>query len=62
MSFLDFIFQFGFNYRSRYHPSATRAPQKSWRFSALPLGMFEFSKSPEGKRRNTFFWFITFED
>ncbi len=59
VSFLDFIFQFGFNYRSRIQPSMTRKPVKTWDFSLFPLGMFEIEK---GASRTNYrlFWFITF--
>ena len=57
-SFLDFIFQFGFNYESTYVPSATRRSQSATTFSMLPFGMFEYSGSPEWTEW-TFFWFIT---
>lgn len=60
-SFLDFIFQFGFNYESRELPSATRESINAWEFSLFPLGMFEFERKSDGSQRNTFFWFITFE-
>jgi len=59
--FLHFIFQFGFDYESRELPSATRESVDCWELSILPFGMFEFERSSDGDRRNTFFWFITFE-
>lgn len=40
VSFLNFIFQFGFNYNSDVHRSATRAPVTTSELSILPLGMF----------------------
>ena len=60
-SFLDFIFQFGFNYESQELQSATRESIEAWEFSLFPLGMFEFERGADGSQRNTFFWFITFE-
>jgi len=57
-SFLDFIFQFGFNYRRTSEPSTTREPNESTELSILPLGMFEFERSPE-ENKTTIFWFIT---
>jgi hypothetical protein len=60
-SFLDFIFQFGANYRGSYRDSATRAPQSTWLFSLFPFGMFEFEKT-RNSNRYCFFWFIEFED
>lgn len=59
VSFLDFIFQFGFNYKRTYQPSEDRWPQRSRYLSILPFGMFEFESTPEGGRQ-TWFWFITF--
>lgn len=57
-SFLDFIFQFGFNYRRRALPApTTREPQSSQYLSILPLGMFEFTRRP-GYRKNRIFWLI----
>jgi len=57
-SFLDFIFQFGFNYRRRALPApTTREPQTSSYLSILPLGMFEFTRRP-GYRKNRIFWII----
>ena len=58
VSFLDFIFQFGFNYRRVYQPSETREPELSTHFSLLPFGMFEFTTTPTTAKR-TFFWFIS---
>lgn len=57
-SFLDFIFQFGFNYRRTVRESKTREPAVETYFSLFPLGMFEFERSPK-RDRNTLFWFIT---
>ena len=57
-SFLDFIFQFGFNYRRSSYDSSTREPVEKTYLSILPFGMFEFERSPK-KSRNTLFWFIT---
>jgi len=58
-SFLDFIFQFGFNHDWSAYPSATREPATRSSLSILPFGMFEFERSPE-ERRTTLFWWITF--
>jgi hypothetical protein len=57
--FLNFIFQFGFNYRSRVRPSATRAPVETSSLSILPLGMFQVH---HGLTRSdyTLFWLIRF--
>ncbi|MFT5287858.1 MAG: hypothetical protein ACI8TQ_004046 [Planctomycetota bacterium] len=67
VSFLDFIFQFGFNCKSRVLPSDTREPTEAWSLSILPFGMFEFSKGVQAGGRNskvgnryTLFWFIDF--
>jgi len=60
-SFLQFILQWGANYQGRYEPSVTRNVEKSTSLSIFPFGMFEFERSSDGDRRNTFFWFITFE-
>jgi len=60
-SFLDFIFQFGANYKSHYRPSSSRSPQSSWALSILPFGMFEFESTPRADRC-TFFWFIDIEN
>ena len=57
-SFLDFIFQFGFNYRRTVGPSRTREPAKETYLSFFPLGMFEFERSAT-RSRNTLFWLIT---
>ncbi len=58
LSVLDFIFQFGFNYSSRYVSSEAREPAKETNLSILPFGMFEFDRSPN-RSKNTIFWFIT---
>lgn len=60
-SFLDFIFQFGANYRSSYRSSASRAPKKTWLFSLFPFGMFEFERTSDSNRY-CFFWFIELKD
>ena len=60
-SFLDFIFQFGANYRSNYRSSASRAPKKTWLFSLFPFGMFEFERARD-HNRYCFFWFIELKD
>jgi len=60
VSFLDFIFQFGFNYESRVRYSTTREPVETWELSILPLGMFEFEKGLN-RSRTTLFWIIDFE-
>lgn len=56
-SALDFIFQFGANYRSQYLPSTTRRPARSTFFSMLPFGFFEVEKQP-GHARYCVLWFI----
>ncbi|MFT7669988.1 MAG: hypothetical protein ACI8X5_002695 [Planctomycetota bacterium] len=60
-SFLDFIFQFGANYRSRYRSSETRATQEDTSLSIFPFGMFEF-ESEKDYDSYRFFWFIRFKD
>ncbi len=57
-SFLDFIFQFGFNKRRTSYSSPTRAPREHESLSILPFGMFEFKRTPESDK-TTLFWFIT---
>jgi len=57
-SFLDFIFQFGANYESRYLPSETRKSAQSSKLSLFPLGMFEFESTPT-YNEYTFLWLIT---
>jgi hypothetical protein len=57
--FLNFIFQFGFNYDSRVRPSTTRAPIETSRLSILPLGMFEVHHGV-AESQYTLFWFIKF--
>jgi membrane-associated protease RseP (regulator of RpoE activity) len=57
-SFLDFIFQFGFNYRRTAQSSDTREPNETSSLSILPFGMFEFERSPK-RSKTTIFWFIT---
>ncbi|MFH0944471.1 MAG: PDZ domain-containing protein [Planctomycetota bacterium] len=57
-SFLDFIFQFGANYESRYLPAETRSPAESSKLSLFPLGMFEFESTPS-YNEYTFLWLIT---
>jgi hypothetical protein len=57
-SFLDFIFQFGFNRRRTSWPSTTRAPDGYESLSILPLGMFEFTSTPDGNE-TTIFWIIS---
>jgi hypothetical protein len=59
-SLLDFIFQFGANYRSRYTTSVTRQPARHSFFSMLPFGFYEVEKSP-GHARYCIFWFIEWE-
>lgn len=56
-SFLDFIFQFGANYKGRYLPSETREPARYSDFSMLPFGAFEVERSPE-QSRYRMFWLI----
>ena len=60
-SFLDFIFQFGANYESRYRLSDTRAPQEDSLLSIFPFGMFEFETTRRSDRYR-FLWFFEFED
>ena len=57
-SVLDFIFQFGWNHRTRAVASETREPRSSTYLSILPFGMFEFTRKP-GYSKNRIFWFIT---
>jgi hypothetical protein len=57
-SFLDFIFQFGFNYRRTTESSDNREPNEESELSILPFGMFEFERSPT-RSKTTLFWFIT---
>ena len=56
-SVLDFIFQFGFNKRTRYLAAEDREPAVKRYVSILPLGMFEFTRSP-GRSTNRIFWII----
>lgn len=57
LSVLDFIFQFGFNKRSHYLLSSDRRSAKSSFLSILPLGMFEFERTPT-RSTNRLFWLI----
>lgn len=57
--FLNFIFQFGFNYDSRVRPSTTRASIETSCLSILPLGMFEV-RHGVAESEYTLFWFIKF--
>ncbi|MEZ6015176.1 MAG: PDZ domain-containing protein [Planctomycetota bacterium] len=59
-SLLDFIFQFGANYRSRYVAATTREPARHSFFSMLPFGFYEVEKSP-GRAHYTILWFIEWE-
>jgi len=59
-SLLDFIFQFGANYRSRYTTSVTRQPARHSFFSMLPFGFYEVEKRP-GYARYCILWFIEWE-
>jgi hypothetical protein len=59
-SFLDFIFQFGASYRTRYRLSATRATSSDSILSFFPFGMFEFERKHDYDL-NRFFWFIKFK-
>lgn len=59
VSFLDFIFQFGFNYWRQTLPSETRETVRAWELSILPLGMFEF-ESKQSHMEYTLFWVIDF--
>jgi membrane-associated protease RseP (regulator of RpoE activity) len=56
-SLLDFIFQFGANYRRQYLDASTRKPAKSTFFSMLPFGFYEYDATPEGTRYCVL-WFI----
>ncbi|MEO1696333.1 MAG: PDZ domain-containing protein [Planctomycetota bacterium] len=56
-SVLDFIFQFGFNRHTKYWASRTRDVRKTTSLSILPLGMFEFKRTPT-KKTNRIFWLI----
>ena len=58
LSVLEFIFLFGFSKDVEYHPSKTRSVNRTKRTSILPLGMFEFTRTPT-KRTNRILWFIT---
>lgn len=60
-SLLDFIFQFGANYRRQYLDSSTRAPAKSSFFSMLPFGFYEHDKSPS-ESTYRIFWFIEWKN
>ncbi len=60
VSFLDFIFQFGFNYWRNTRASATRESVEAWELSLFPLGMFEVEKEP-GSTHWTLFWLIEFD-
>ena len=55
---LDFIFQFGLNKHTDYHLSNTREVKSSKFLSILPLGMFEFKRTPT-RSTNRIFWFIS---
>ena len=57
LSVLEFIFLFGYSKDVEYHPSKTREVNKTKRVSILPLGMFEFTRTPT-KRTNRILWFI----
>ena len=59
-SFLDFIFQFGANYRGQYLDADTREPARATYFSMLPFGFFEVEKRP-GWSRYCILWFIEWE-
>ncbi|MEO0651971.1 MAG: PDZ domain-containing protein [Planctomycetota bacterium] len=59
-SFLEFIFQFGANYRGQYLDSDTRETARSTYFSMLPFGFFEVEKRP-GWSRYCILWFIEWE-
>jgi hypothetical protein len=59
-SFLDFIFQFGANYRRSYLASESRAPARYTDFSMLPFGFYEVEKQP-GHARYRILWFIEWE-
>lgn len=59
-SLLDFIFQFGANYRGYYLDSETREPARSTFFSMLPFGFFEVERNPR-RSRYCVLWFIEWE-
>jgi membrane-associated protease RseP (regulator of RpoE activity) len=56
-SFLDFIFQFGANYSTRYLRTTSRAPASASLFSLFPLGMFEVETDADSYEI-TLFWSI----
>lgn len=58
ISFLDFIFQFGFNYTSHAWPTSSRSGLTTSSLSILPFGMFEVARS-NASTRYRLFWFIT---
>lgn len=57
-SVLEFIFQFGYNYESTYSETPDREPLRETKLSILPLGMFEFERTPT-RSKNTIFWLIS---
>ena len=59
VGFLNCILQFGFNYRSRMHPSTTREPVETSTLSVLSLGMFQAHHGLRGSEYRLF-WFIRF--
>ena len=60
VKFLDFIFNFGFDYRSKLHPSEDRQVKKTSNLSLLPLGLFKVSRSLSSTSY-TLLWFIRFK-
>ena len=58
ISFLDFIFQFGFNYSSQVRSTASRTGASTSKLSILPLGMFEVEHGIKSSRYRLF-WLIS---
>lgn len=54
-SFLNFVFRFGMNYEKFLLPSKERSPRSVLAWSLFPLGMFEYRRTPNGKKI-TLFW------
>lgn len=57
LSILEFIFLFGYSKDVNYYASDTRQVNRRKKISILPLGMFEFTRTPK-KKTNRIFWFI----
>ncbi len=57
LNVLEFIFQFGFEKTNNYLVSRTRKPRQTSSLSILPLGMFEFTRTPT-RSTNRIFWLI----